>query len=459
MIPWESTLGFTFSQRGNGVKGWRLLVAGLLVFAFLGPSTAHGIEVYLNVARSQGRPLGIAIPPFDADGATDKTSQSYSKQIASILTQDLALYGFFAFIKDKSFLAEATAADHKAGKIVFKEWAELGAQMLVKGTYRVSDGQVVINARLYDVDRGTQITGRRYTGPPSAIRLMTHKFTDEIIYRLTGERGIAQTKIAFTSRKRGIKEIFIMDYDGHSPQQVTADRTIVLNPAWSPDGRFIAYTSYREGNPDLFIMDWTGWNKRVLSRAAGLNASPAWHPSGQRLAVVMSLEGDTEIYVVRLDGHVERRLTRNRGIIDTSPTWSPNGRQVAFVSDRSGTPQIYVMDADGANIRRLTFEGAYNADPAWSPKGDRIAFVSQRKSPFNVYTMNPDGSNVVQLTRGQGSNEGPTWSPDGRYLVFSSTRARGIPDLYLMRADGSAQRRLTYLTGGGSDPVWSPRLE
>lgn len=441
------------------MKGWRLLVAGLIVVVLLGPTPATGVEVYLNVARSQGRPLGIAIPPFNADGAGDKASQDFSQQIARILTQDLSLYGFFTFVKDKAFLAEATAADRKAGRIVFKEWAELGAQMLVKGSYSLSDGQVVINAWLYDVDRGTQITGRRYTGPPSSIRLMAHKFTDEIIYRLTGERGIAQTKIAFTSRKRGTKEIFIMDYDGHSPQQVTADRTIVLNPAWSPDGRFIAYTSYREGNPDLFVMDWTGWNKRVLSRAAGLNASPAWHPSGRRLAVVMSLEGDTEIYVVRLDGHVERRLTRNRGIIDTSPTWSPNGRQVAFVSDRSGTPQIYVMDADGTNIRRLTFEGSYNADPAWSPKGDRIAFVSRRGSPFDIYTMNPDGSNDVQLTHGQGSNESPTWSPDGRYLVFSSTRARGIPDLYLMRADGSAQRRLTYLTGGGSDPVWSPRLE
>ncbi|MFQ5892723.1 MAG: Tol-Pal system beta propeller repeat protein TolB, partial [Nitrospinota bacterium] len=405
-----------------------------------------------------GRPLGIAIPPFNPDGVSGP-ELDYSRQIVRILTHDLQLYGFFAFVKNETFLREASAADAKAGQIVFKEWAEIGAQMLVKGSYQVADGQVVINARLFDVDRGLQITGRRYTGPPTAIRLMVHKFADEIIYRLTGEPGIAQTKIAFTSRQRGNKEIFIMDYDGHNPQQVTADRTIALNPAWSPNGRFIAYTSYRERNPDLFVMDWTGWNKRVLSRAAGLNAAPAWHPDGQRLAVVMSLEGDTEIYVVRVDGQIVQRLTRNRRIIDTSPTWSPNGRQLAFVSDRSGTPQIYVMDADGTNIRRLTFEGAYNADPVWSPKGDRIAFVSRRDGPFDVYTMNPDGTGVIQLTSGQGSNESPAWSPDGRYLVFSSTRARGIPDLYLMRADGSAQRRLTYLAGGGSDPVWSPRLE
>lgn len=440
------------------MRVWRLLLASLLVLACLGPVPAIGVEVYLNVERSQGRPLGMAIPSFNPDGVSGDALE-YSHQMSRILTQDLNLYGYFAFVKNQDFLREATATDRKAGRIVFKEWAEIGAQMLVKGSYHVADGQVVIDARLFDVDRGIQITGRRYTGAPTSIRLMVHKFADEIIYRLTGERGIAQTKIAFTSRYRGTKEIFIMDYDGNSPQQVTADKTIVLNPAWSPDGRFITYTSYRDGNPDLYVMDWTGWNKRVLSRAAGLNASSAWHPDGKRLAVVMSLEGDTEIYVVRLDGHVERRLTRNRGIIDTSPTWSPNGRQVAFVSDRSGTPQIYVMDSDGTNVRRLTFEGAYNAEPAWSPKGDRIAYISRRKGPFDVYTMNSDGSGVVRLTHGEGSNESPMWSPDGRYLVFSSTRARGIPDLYLMRADGSAQRRLTYLAGGGSDPVWSPRLE
>lgn len=439
-------------------SGRWLTVVFVVVAVCLWAGPAFGVEVYLNVERSQGRPLGIAIPHFDPDGVGGE-ALNLSRQMAQILTQDLKLYGFFNFIANPDFLREASEADRKANQIVFKEWAELGAQLLVKGSYQVNDGQVVMDARLYDVDRGQQITGRRYTGTQKAIRLMVHKFADEIIYRLTGERGIAQTKIAFTSLNRGNKEIFIMDYDGQNPQRVTTDGTIVLNPAWSPDGRFIAYTSYRDGNPDLFIMDWTGWNKRVLSRAAGLNASPAWHPEGNRLAVVMSLEGDTEIYLVRLDGRIEQRLTRNRGIIDTSPSWSPNGRQLAFVSDRSGTPQIYVMDADGSNVRRLTFEGAYNAQPTWSPKGDRIAFVSRRNKAFDVYTMNPDGSNLVQLTRGEGSNESPAWSADGRYIVFSSTRARGIPDLYLMRTDGSAMRRLTFISGGGSDPVWSPRLE
>jgi TolB protein len=441
------------------VKRRGFLAVILAAAVLLGAGPAFGVEVYLNVERSQGRPLGIAIPTFDPDGVRGD-ALAYSRQMASILTKDLKLYGFFTFVDNQKFLSEASAADKRSNTIVFKEWAELGAQLLVKGTYEVTDGQVVINARLYDVDRGQQITGRRYTGPPTAIRLMVHKFADEIVYRLTGERGIAQTKIAFTSLHRGKKEIFIMDYDGQNPQRVTSDNTIVLNPAWSPDGSFIAYTSYRDGNPDLFIMDWTGWNKRVLSRAAGLNASPSWHPKGDRLAVVMSLEGDTEIYVVRLDGRIEQRLTRNRGIIDTSPTWSPTGRQIAFVSDRSGTPQIYVMDADGANIRRLTFEGAYNAQPVWSPRGNRIAYVSRRgRGAFDVYTMNPDGTGVVKLTDGRGSNESPAWSADGRYLTFSSTRARGAPDLYLMRADGSGVNRLTYLPGGGSDPVWSPRLE
>jgi TolB protein len=440
------------------MRRWPTLVAYLLFGLLLGLSQVWAVEVYLQVARTEGRPLGIAIPPFRLDGSV-APDKDYGRLMTKILTQDLDLYGFFAFVKNQAFLREASAADRKAGKILFKEWAELGAQVLVKGTYQLQDGQLVMEARLFDVDRGTQITGRRYTGPPSALRMMVHKFADEVIYRLTGERGIAQTKIAFTSRHRGAKEIFIMDYDGYNPQRVTADGTIVLNPAWSPNGRYIAYTSYREGNPDLFIMDWTGWNKRILSRAAGLNAAPAWHPDGKRLAVVMSLEGDTEIYVVSINGRIQQRLTRNRGIIDTSPTWSPTGRQLAFVSDRSGSPQIYVMDADGTNIRRLTFEGAYNADPAWSPKGDRIAFVSRRNGAFDIFTMKPDGSDVLQLTHGEGSNESPAWSPDGRYIVFSSTRARGIPDLYLMRADGTGVRRLTYLAGGGSDPVWSPRLD
>ena len=127
------------------MRVWRLLLASLLVLACLGPVPAIGVEVYLNVERSQGRPLGMAIPSFNPDGVSGDALE-YSHQMSRILTQDLNLYGYFAFVKNQDFLREATATDRKAGRIVFKEWAEIGAQMLVKGSYHVADGQVVFGS-------------------------------------------------------------------------------------------------------------------------------------------------------------------------------------------------------------------------------------------------------------------------------------------------------------------------
>jgi TolB protein len=87
---------------------------------------------------------------------------------------------------------------------------------------------------LFDVIKGSFIAGKRYFGNPDDLRLISHKFSDEVMYRLTGQKGIFLTKIAFVSDRSGKKEIYLMDYDGHNLTPVTNHRSITLSPAWSP---------------------------------------------------------------------------------------------------------------------------------------------------------------------------------------------------------------------------------
>lgn len=427
-----------------------LLLLGAWVFG------SEAADVYLSISRGGGQRLRLAIPDFTLTEGGRSIDDGLGREMAQTLAEDLRVYRFFDVIENRQFLQEAAQADARAGNIVFKEWAELGAHALVKGTFAQDGRDFIIECRLFDVPGQSMIAGKRYRGPNDAIASMVHRCADEIMLRFTGELGIAQTKVAFLSRQRGNKELFTMDYNGANIRQITQERSIVLSPAWSPDGKEIAITTYRDRNPDLFAISLNGNGRRPLSQQPGLNSAAAWSPDGSRLAFVLTRDGNPEIYSMNRNASDQRRLT-NHPAIDTSPTWSPTGRQIAFVSDRSGSPQIYIMEAEGSNVRRLTYQGTYNASPSWSPRGDRIAFGSMEGSRFDVFVINVDGSGLQRLTGGNGSNESPSWAPDGRFLVFSSTRT-GTPQLYRMYDDGSGQQQLTFLEGGGLSPGWSPRL-
>jgi TolB protein len=439
-------------MRTTGLRWvWMALLGLWLAWA----ASAAAADVYLTISRGGAPRLRLAIPDFVAvDGAGG--DGGLGRALAKTLSNDLRVYRFFEIIDNPKFLQEASQADAQAGDIAFQAWADIGAQALVKGNYSQEGRDLIVECRLYDVAGQRLIAGKRYRGPSDAAASIMHRCADEIMLRLTGEPGIAQTKIAFLSRQNGHKELFVIDHDGSNLRQLTRDRSIVLSPAWSPDGREIAVTTYRDRNPDLFAISLNGDGRRPLSQQPGLNSAPAWSPDGSRLALVMSKDGNPEIYTMSRHGSDLRRLT-NHPAIDTSPAWSPTGRQIAFVSDRSGSPQIYIMDAEGSNVRRLTFQGSYNASPAWSPRGDRLAFASMEGGRFDIYVINVDGSGLSRLTMGNGSNESPSWSPDGRFLVFSSTRS-GVPQLYRMYEDGSGQEQLTFLEGGALSPVWSPRI-
>ena len=431
------------------------LTAWLMVLV-IGVVATEAADVYLSISRGGGQRLRIAIPDFERVEGGSAVEAELGQMMAKTLANDLRVYRFFELIENPRFLREALQADAQAGDIAFKGWMEIGAQALVKGTYSHDARDLIVECRLYDVSGERMITGKRYRGPADAAASIVHRCADEIMVRFTGEPGIAQTKIAFLSLQNGNKELFVMDQEGVNIRQLTRDRSIVLSPAWSPDGKELAITTYRDRNPDLFAVSLNGVGRRPLSQQPGINSAPMWSPDGSRLAFVMSKDGNPEIYTMNRHGMDLRRVT-NHPAIDTSPAWSPTGRQIAFVSGRAGSPQVYIMDAEGSNVRRLTYQGNYNASPSWSPRGDRIAFASLEGGRFDVYVINVDGNGLSRLTMGNGSNENPSWSPDGRFLVFSSTRS-GVAQLYRMYDDGSGQHQLTSLQGGALSPVWSPRI-
>lgn len=428
-------------------------VLGMILIGLLWTGTAFGAGKYdyIDINNPLLKKIPIAVPFFKP--VTGNASESETVLTGANMVSDmLAFTGYFKILDRGSFLVDAQKSDVAAP--MFRGWTTVGAELLVTGAVSMNNNQLEMELRLFDTYNERQLIGRKYTGSGKDLRTMIRRFCNEIMGLLTGSTGLFESQIVFVSSGSAGKEVYVCEFDGYNPTQITRNQSINLSPAMSSDGKWIAYTSYAKGKPDLFIQNISDNRISVVDKK-GMGISPAWVPGKFELAASLSFSGDPEIYLLTGTGKVINRLTDSPGI-DVSPSWSPDGSKMAFVSRRGGTPQIYVQNMHSGHAERLTFQGNNNTQPEWSPKGDKIVYTALEKgNGFNICIIGADGKGLMQLTYAQGDNESPSWSPDGSMIAFSSTR-EGTSRIYVMTAYGADQRRLMSMPGQQSEPKWSP---
>jgi TolB protein len=389
----------------------------------------------------------LAVPLALGDKGTAKTAQD-------VLSNDLALSGFFKVIDPASYLANLAAEQLTINPA---DWRNVGASGVIKARATGYGGDVKFEFRLFEVSKGdAPVLSKDYRGAMTQARQLAHQFANDVVQYYTGEDGFFASKITFagdTGPKR--RDIFSMDWDGFGASAVTTKSQNIL-PSWSPSGAEIAFTSFSAGKPDLYIVPASGGKPRLVSGRPGLNMGAAFSPDGSKLALTLSQDGNSEIYLLSTSGQMIKRLTNERGI-DTSPTFSPDGSRIAFISDRHGNPQIWVMSADGSGQKKLTRKGNYNQTPSWCPKKDTplIAFTARdERMAYDIFTINPDTEQYgPRITEGHGSNQHPSWAPNGRAIAYESSRG----GVWVSTADGRTERQV--YRGSALAPQWSPTLK
>ena len=421
---------------------------------------SNAADVFLETSRSGFQKIPTWIMGF-GDGKGDvQVDRQVGREMVEVLKADLRRSLMFEVLREPPLELEFAQA-HCENTGVVTQAKDSGATVSTWGRVGKKSHQLVMESCAFDGGRHDLALGKRYVGSPISmrlLRLMIHRWADELVSQYTGEPGIARTKIIFVSEDAtGGRDLYVMDYDGFGPKRVTADQKLSLMPTWSPDQRSIVYTTYRGNNQEIIHLTLESGAKKILVGPKSLNITPSFSPDGTLLAYSSASEGNSDLYTLNLATQEIVQLTFHPSA-DLSPSWSPNGREIVFTSDRGGRPQIYLMGADGSNVRRLTFEGDYNAAPAWSPKGDWIAYVCQVPNlGFKLCRMTPDGRERIQLTSGPRSeiDDSPSWSPDGRHLVFSSNR-HGKSHIYMINFDGTGLEKLTNGGKHHSSPAWSP---
>jgi TolB protein len=424
------------------------------------PSSQQPTSVSVRITGEPGTPPRMAVPDLIAL-SPDKETQEAAKVIGQVLWDDLNFEREFYMIPRDTY--KSIPVGTSIGDIPFPRWRELGADGVVVGTVQKVDAGIRVELRLYSVRAQQQSYGREYTGSGANPRVYAHTMSDEIHESQRSMRGVARTKLAFSSdrnrdavantvEKREVKEIYIADYDGANQRRVTINRNLNITPNWSPDGRSIAYTSYRKALPDILISNIFVGTMEEPTKGSASNFLPVFSPDGKQIAFMSNRDGNSELYIMNRDGSGVRRLTNNPAI-DSTPTWSPTGTQIAFTSDRTGTPQVYVVGADGTGLRRLTYE-SYADRATWSPAPyNEIAFAARTGPGYDIKVLSLADGVTRQITFGEGTNESPAWSPNGRHLAFMSTRA-GRSHIFTVDRDGRNIRQLTR-EGNNFTPNWS----
>jgi TolB protein len=424
------------------------------------PSPRQPSEIELSISGDPGTPPRFAVPDFVS---LTPDAVDVGKTVGQVLWDDLNFEREFYMIPRDTYATIPVA--RSAEQVPFSEWRELGADGVVFGSVQKTGNNVVVQVRLFNVRTRQSVFAKEYAGSIANPRLYAHTIADEIHQQQRALRGVARTKLAFSSDRnrekvtgtvenRDVKEIYIADYDGQNSRRITVNRQLNIFPVWSPDARSIVYTSYRRGYPDIFIAQIYQGTQETPTNGRGQNWLPVFSPDGTRVCFTSNRDGNPELYVMNRDGSNLRRVT-NHPSIDTTPTWSPTGTQIAFTSDRSGSPQIYVVGADGlGSPKRITTTESYADRPTWSPAPfNEIAFAGRTGPGYDIKVHDLATGETRQITFGEGSNESPAYSPNGRHIAFTSTRA-GRNQIFTIARDGRNVRQVTR-DGNNYTPSWS----
>jgi TolB protein len=393
---------------------------------------------------------GAGLSQFPIAIAGFKGNEGMTQKLASIVQADLERSGQFRGIDAAGAVLDENARPDLA------VWRKHGADALLTGSVnRVGDDRFEVRFRLWDSVRAQDLGGQSQLATAAELRRVAHRIADAVYEKLTGEKGVFATRIAYVTKSAAIFNLWVADSDGESAQSALRSSEPIISPSWAPNGNQLAYVSFESRKPVVYIHDVDTGKRRLVANFKGSNSAPAWSPDGKTLALTLSRDGGSQLFLldVSVVGAEPRRLAASTAI-DTEPVFTADGRTIYFVSDRGGSPQIYKIATTGGSAERVTFNGSYNISPTLSPDGRWLAYISRVSGAFKLHVQDLSNGQVQALTDTM-ADENPSFAPNGRMIIYA-TQQQGREALMTTTIDGKVKARLAGQSGDLREPDWGP---
>ncbi|MEO6929666.1 MAG: Tol-Pal system protein TolB, partial [Casimicrobiaceae bacterium] len=275
------------------------LVFAILLCAAL-PARA---QLTIDIVGGAGTTIPISIVPFAGDGVG-------TPAVSSIVAADLARSGLFRMVDGSA----VSPRPQRATEVRVGDWRALNADAVAVGSVRAqADGRLDVRFDLVDIVKQQTIAGQSYLINVNQARATAHRIADVIYEKLTGDRGVFSTRIAYVT-KQGVRfQLVVADADGADPQTVVSSNEPILSPKWSPDGSRLAYVSFEQKKPIVYVQNMGTGRRAAIANFRGSNSSPAWSPDGRQLAVTLTRDGNSQIFIMNAEGGDVRRVMSSPG--------------------------------------------------------------------------------------------------------------------------------------------------
>jgi Tol biopolymer transport system component len=207
--------------------------------------------------------------------------------------------------------------------------------------------------------------------------------------------------IAVTAKRGGRDALYLIDpATDRILRRLDFPELVALHdPALAPDGNSVVFAAQGyDGQQDLYRASWPGETTLLerLTHDAYDDIEPALSPDGKWLAWASDrgdLAGRYSLWRMSMSGGPPEALSHPAAGDDRQPAWSPDGNWIAYRSTRGGTSDLWVRPAvPSFEARRATRLRGVATDPDWLPRGDGLLFTVQEGVTFHTWSVkvNPD---------------------------------------------------------------------
>jgi Tol biopolymer transport system component len=453
------------------------LIEGLAEYLSIGPVDAHTAMWMRDAAQREklptvkqlvnpqyfpyryGQSLWAYITGKWGDGAVPRLMKSISrtgeyegaiKKILGVSLEDLSKEWHESMKKSYLPLAEMTDLSDQSGRVLIQGTKE---NRLNVSPALSPDGKQIVFLSSRDLFSIDMYLADAETGKIKRKLIETAvdpHFESLQFIKSSGCWDAEGNRFIFSAISRGRPVLNLIDVKKGKTikEEVFPELGEILNPTWSPDGRFVAFSALAGGLTDIFVYDLEAGTLKKLTDDPYADLYPAWSPDGRRIAFVtdrfstdLSILDIGDYQLALLDPETEgiQKITGFDGAKHINPQWAPDSKSLYFLSDPNGITNIYRIDLDNQEIFQVTnlylgVSGIMAISPALSiaQESGRLVYCVFENENYNIYSIDSaenlvGGAPQLQFEDIQPEVLPPREKPEGEVLELLRNPRFGLP--------------------------------